>query len=151
MQVKLAAGTRAATVIHAKDDADGDRHGFKLERAELGTDWDGDPITTLTVTEIEATPTSQAAPDALTNNEQIALSCLDKAIEAEGILATVGDNFEERNVATAKSWRDWFYRVGKPGDKIDTKRKAFDRARDALISKARIASRDDFVWRPDVW
>lgn len=50
--MKLADGTRTATVIHAKDDADGDRHGFKLDRVDLGRDPDGDPITTLIVAEM---------------------------------------------------------------------------------------------------
>ena len=49
--VKLDDGTRTATVIHAKDDADGDRFGFTLERVELGRDDDDDPIATLIVEE----------------------------------------------------------------------------------------------------
>lgn len=148
---KLADGTRTATIIHAKDDADGDRFGFKLEPTSLGTDPDGDPITTLTVTELTEPGEAPGKAVRLTDNEQIALTCLDRAIAAEAVLATVGDNFEERRVATAASWRAWFYQKGKPDESQDTRLKAFTRARDGLIAKGRVACQDSFVWRPEVW
>jgi hypothetical protein len=149
--VKQVDGTRCATVIHAKDDVDGDRHGFTLDRAELGTDDDGDPITTLTVTELPDAPIKVKPGPKLTNNEQIALECLDKSLNADGVLATVGDNYEERKVTTVARWRIWFYRCGTPGETSDTRLKAFNRSRDGLISKKRVASQDEFVWRPEVW
>ena len=148
---KLADGTRTATVVHAKDDADGDRFGFKLEPANLGTDPDGDPITTLTVTALTEPGEAPGKAVRLTDNEQIALACLDRAIAAEAVLATVGDNFEERRVATATSWRAWFYQKGKPDESQDTKLKAFNRARDGLIAKGRVTCQDSFVWRPETW
>lgn len=148
---KQADGTRTATVVHAKDDADGDRFGFKLEQAELGVDEDGDPITTLTVTELLDPPSLGAKPVSLTNNEKIALHCLEEAMKADGMLAIVGEAIEERPVVTAASWRAWFYRTGKPDDSQETKQKAFIRARDGLLSKRKVASQDDYVWRPDSW
>lgn len=51
---KLADGSRAATLVHSKDDADGMRWAFTLALVELGTDDDGDKITTLIVVEDEA-------------------------------------------------------------------------------------------------
>src|SRR6185437_6783555 len=45
-------GSRAAKVVHAKDDADGWQFGFRLEPVTLGEDEDGDTITTLIVEEI---------------------------------------------------------------------------------------------------
>jgi RecA-family ATPase len=44
-------GSRTAKVVHAKDDADGQEFGFRLEVVDLGSDSDGDPITTLIVEE----------------------------------------------------------------------------------------------------
>jgi AAA domain len=149
--MKQADGTRFATVVHAKDDADGDRHGFQLDRADLGTDADGDPITTLTVTELADPPPRVPPPTKLTDNEDIALLCLDQSLKADGVLATVGEDFEERKVTTAACWKTWFYRSGMPDEAADTRLKAFKRARDGLISKKRVGSWDDFVWRPEVW
>ena len=44
-------GSRTAKVVHAKDDADGHEFGFWLKVVDLGSDSDGDPITTLIVEE----------------------------------------------------------------------------------------------------
>lgn len=82
----------------------------------------------------------------LSNNEQIALLCLAKALRASGMMATVGENFAERSVVTEKDWRQWFYQEGKPGDEQHTKRMAFNRARDALMAKGRVAAQNDYVW-----
>ena len=49
-------GSRIATVVHAKDDADGMRWGFALDVVEQGIDADGDPITTLIVREMTEAP-----------------------------------------------------------------------------------------------
>jgi hypothetical protein len=49
--VKLDDGSRVATVVHAKDDQDGMRRGFTSDVVALGTDDDGDAITTLLVSE----------------------------------------------------------------------------------------------------
>jgi hypothetical protein len=144
-------GSRSATVIHAKDDADGDRHGFTMDRAELGKDDDGDLITTLTVTEMVQAPLRREQVAKLGVNDQIALDCLDQALKADGTLATVGNDFEERPVTTAADWKRWFDRCGKPGESADTRLKAFNRSRDSLISKQRVASQHDYVWRPEVW
>lgn len=140
-------GTRTAHVVHAKDDADGDRHGFKLERVELRTDADGDPVTTLIVEEM-AEPSAVASRAArLTDNEQIAMRCLDKATKASGVMATVGENFAEQKVVTEADWRKMFYQEGKPGEDQETKQKAYKRAKDSLLAKGCVASENDFVWR----
>ena len=149
---KIDNGSRAATLVHSKDDADGARWGFKLDVVELGTDADGDPITTLIVSETTEAP-GQAAEKAapLTKNEQIALTILDKAMKAESTLATVGPDHEERPTVAENVWRRWFYAEAKPGETQNTKRQAFNRALDGLMAKNRIAAREDFIWRPDVW
>jgi hypothetical protein len=52
---------------------------------------------------------------------------------------------------TALCWKAWFYRSGMPDETAGTRRKAFNRARNGLISKGRVISQDNFVWRPEVW
>jgi hypothetical protein len=144
--LKLADGSRVATVVHAKDDADGDRHGFNLNRVELGMDPDGDAITTLIVAEMAEPTAATSGPVRLSSNEQIALRCLDKSMKANGVIATVGENFDERSVVAQADWRRWFYQEAKPGDDPNTKRMAFNRARDALLAKNRVEAENDYVW-----
>jgi hypothetical protein len=140
-------GTRVATVIHAKDDADGWAMGFTLDVVELGTDEDGDPITTLVGSETLGPPPQKAATKApLSANMQIALNTLNSAIQASGIMATVGEDFSEVKVVREAVWRDWFYREGKPGADPEAKRKAFRRAVDDLVAQELIGNRDELVW-----
>jgi hypothetical protein len=147
--VKLPDGSRLATVVHAKDDPDGMRWGFDLESVELGRDGDGDKITTLVVQEkSEAGSQPDAAPK-LTSNEQIALRCLNEALKASGTMATVDVDFGERKVTSVQNWREWFYRTGKPGESADTQLKAFNRAKDGLIAKGRVAAERDYVFQAE--
>ena len=39
---------------------------------------------------------------------------------------------------------------GKPGVSKDTQKNAFQRACNSLLNQQRIASRDGFIWRPDM-
>ncbi len=148
---KLQDGSRVATVVHAKDDADGMRWGFALDMVELGTDDDGDAITTMIVREMTEVPEKATRAPPLSNNEQIALACFDKAMKAEGMVATVGDNHEERPVLQELAFRRRYYTEAKPGENQETKRQAFKRAVEGLLAKGRLACRDDLFWRPDTW
>jgi hypothetical protein len=143
---KGADGNRTATVTAAKDDPDGGAMGFKLRVIEVGTDQDGDPITTCIVEEqAEPATVSQGGPS-LTTNEKIAMRCFDSAFKADAIPATTGADFTERLVIRADDWRRWFYQEGKPGEDQSTKRKAFNRAKDGLLAKNRIAAENDLLW-----
>jgi RecA-family ATPase len=140
-------GSRSAKIVHAKDDSDGHAFRFTLKSVDLGTDEDGDPVTTLTVEELDAAPTREA--EALTGNEKAALRTLEQAMKASGQMAAIGDDGAERQVVHVEHWRAWFYRECKPGDSQDAKKKAFQRVRDGLLSKGLIVARDDFIWRPN--
>ncbi len=125
------------------------RWGFALDVAELDTDDDGDAITTLIVRKTPEAPVKAEKAPSLSNNEQIALACFDKAMKAEGIIATVGDDHEERPVLQKLAFRRWYYTEAKPGEHQETKRQALLRAVDGLLAKGRLARRDDFFWRHD--
>jgi hypothetical protein len=144
--VKQSDGSRLATVVHAKDDADGMRWAFTLEKVELGTDDDGDPITTLLVNEAAEPPAAAEKTEPLSDNEQIGMRTLRAAMKAHAILATVGEDHSERAVVTEADWRAWYYREGKPGESQDTKKKAFQRIVAGLQAKGLISSRDNFIW-----
>jgi hypothetical protein len=140
-------GTRTATIIHAKDDADGARMAFTLEIVDLGTDSDNDPITTLVLNEMETPLPQKVQTEQLSKNEDLALGCLQKAINADAVLIHVGDPPVERAAVTVEQWRTWFYVEGKPGEAQETKRQAFKRAVEALQWKKRIGAENDYIWR----
>jgi hypothetical protein len=144
---KLADGSRTATVVHCKDDEDGMAFGFKLDGVHLGIDEDGDPITTLIGSEThELVPERAPVKEKLPANAQIALNTLNSALNAAGIMATLGDDNAEVKAIYIQTWRDWFCREGKPADNEATQRKAFLRAVDSLLAKTLIGSRDGLVW-----
>lgn len=145
--VKLEDGSRIATVVHAKDDADGMRWGFSLGAVELGTDQDGDPITTLVVEEkVEAPASAPGAGQHISDGLQIGLKTLHAAMKAHAVVATVGEGHAEQAVVTEADWRAWYYREGKPGEAQETKQKAFRRLVDGLLAKNLVGSWDGFVW-----
>lgn len=66
-------GTRSATVTAAKDDPDGAAMAFALGVVDMGTDADGDPITTCIVHEADATPIGTQKPKEARLRDQPAL------------------------------------------------------------------------------
>jgi hypothetical protein len=77
------AGNATATVEHMKDGAEGDVLAFRLETVEVGTDDDGDPITSCVVEPADAVPVSAADP--LTANQKTMFGILHDA-GAAGLL-----------------------------------------------------------------
>jgi hypothetical protein len=139
-------GNRTATMVHAKDDSDGALMPFSLRQVGLGTDGDGDPVTTLVFEEAGPHTGSPAAKQKLTHNEAIGLKCLTRAMTADAILTTVGDGLPERVAVHVEHWRRWFYQEGMPGTGQNTKKTAFSRVRTSLISKGVVQASSDFVW-----
>jgi hypothetical protein len=80
-----------------------------------------------------------------TKNERVALKMLDEAMQAFGFMAPVFDG-NEGQVVRVEDWRTYFYDHAKPGEDADTKRKAFGRARDALLAKQLIGSTANMIW-----
>lgn len=142
--LKLDDGSRQATVVHAKDDPDGMRWGFKLEPVELGIDGDGDPITTLITIETDNKPPPPKAKDDLSANQQIAMTALFAALAESAFEMPLGDGIRIKVVAV-DTWRQWFFQQ-KPGDNKDTKERTFRRVADELKAKAKIGCLDTVVW-----
>jgi hypothetical protein len=147
--MKLEDGSRTATVVHAKDDADGMRWGFDLEGVELGTDKDDDPITTLIVNEKHEAPAAASKSAKLSDNEKIGMRCFASAMKSSKIMATVGEDHAQRAVITKEDWRKAFDREGMPGETAHNRTVAFGRVLKSLLAKELIATVDDFLWQPD--
>jgi hypothetical protein len=84
IQVAKSGGAHSLTVTKGRDEADGQTYGFKLNVVELGTDEDGDPITTCVIEEEEngAGPSSRKIK--LTPSQRLAFDCFREAIVEYG-------------------------------------------------------------------
>ena len=83
----------------------------------------------------------------LSGKQRIALEALDDALAAQGQIRT-GTDWPPCPVVLVEHWREAFYRHGlTSGDNPDTRKKAFQRARDAMMERGVIRIFDEHVWR----
>ena len=145
-------GIVTAKVEHMKDDEAGAVIGSKLERVELGTDSEGDPITSCVIVASEAgeagpklTKVQRFAFDAL---RKILASAIDSIeVKPDSALAAKGIPAGKRACRSA-TWREHFYETY-PADKADTKKKALLRATLDLTNLGLVELTGEYVWRPD--
>lgn len=114
---------------------------FSLMSVELGTGQDGKPITSAALR-----PMGDFSSDVvqrMSDMQILALNAYEAAVKAVGTLNPDGV-FAGLHL---DDWRDQFYRKH-TGDSIDTKRRAFNRARKDLVELRRFKVEDD-VYHPD--
>lgn len=114
---------------------------FSLMSVVLGTGQDGKPITSAALR-----PMGDFSSDVvqkMSDMQILALNAYEAAVKAVGTLDAEG-NFAGLHL---DHWRDQFYRKH-TGDSIDTKRRAFNRARKDLVELRRFKVEDD-VYHPD--
>ena len=109
-----------------KDGADGAEHGFRLEVIELGTDDDGDTLTSCAIAPDDHAPRHKLMTEA--QRQGIAAYCL--ACEAGNGMLDAAGNFIGLHL---EAWRDSFYRIS-TADTPDAKKKAFQRIRKDLAA-----------------
>ncbi|PKO86016.1 MAG: hypothetical protein CVU18_17115 [Betaproteobacteria bacterium HGW-Betaproteobacteria-12] len=129
-------GARRWKLDKAKDGKDGEEHGFRLTVVELGTDADGDTVSSCVI-EPDSGATRQFARP-LKGNRQLAFTALENAARASGIL-------NERGEFVGVTFADWyaeFFRIS-TADNKEAKRKAFARAREDLAADGHIEVDND--------
>jgi hypothetical protein len=123
-------GTITVTVEHMKDGEASAPMACKLERIELGTDDDGDPITSCVVVPVEgvAAVGTKGGPK-LPPAAKLALDQLVELIASDDSEPAPASNHIPRSVrvCSAVLWRENFYKAH-VGGKPDAKQKAFVRA-----------------------
>lgn len=140
---KAANGGRTANVTAAKDDPDGAKMDFRLTVVVLGTDDDGDPITTCQVE--ESTALAEAAIP-MKHRENKALQILRSLITEKGQPLPVGCP-DGMLCITEALWRKECEAQHLSGAvKLDDRRRAFSRASEGLIQKAIVTTGEGFVW-----
>lgn len=148
----LAVGDGVATVEKQRDGVAGERFPFRLEVVELGTDPDGDPITTCLVAHQDAVqaPTRDKAI-ALSGVAMVALQALHEAVGEYGE-AMGGSSTIPAGVRAVKldDWRTRFrLRYGSDGEgqrDQDAIRQAFKRAREQLLKAGKVGISHPYCW-----
>lgn len=149
---------RAATVLKAKDDADGARLTFMLDLVEMGDDDDGDKVTTCTVREIEDIDLPKRSKEnALTKMERLWFETLQEAFMRETSVKVVvpEPGMQPQSTITRTQAREWFLRRGLIGvteNVTDQKvisqvdRNKISNILNALNSKKKIGINNNHIW-----
>jgi hypothetical protein len=132
IEVRREGDSREWCIAKAKDGADGLGHQFKLEVVDLGTDTDGDPITSCVVKLGQRG--TKVKP--LTAPQQIGLNAF-----MEAALHNAPTPDDQRVRATLEEWRDAYYRRS-GANTTDNKRRAFNRVRVELLDLGRVREID---------
>ena len=118
---------------------------FSLQSVHLGTDQDGDAVTSAVVIPADA-PTPRRKP--LTGKTEVAMQALHDAIRDHGEAVEGRDYPHNRKAVKTGRWRHAFGQHGLSGDGTspDAARKAFSRAKEKLIDENYIREFNDLVW-----
>jgi hypothetical protein len=141
---------KVATVTKANDQAEGVLTQFKAEIAVLGTDEDGEEITTaiISVDPCGSADAKSEKKTKLTQTERRALDMLTNAIVDLGKEPPSSNEFPRKiKVVPIDTWRTYCERGGlSQGETKDAFRVAFKRVSLSLANKHRIGILDGFVW-----
>jgi hypothetical protein len=144
-------GTIVVTVEWMKDGA-GEEETLAsiLESIEVGTDEDGEAITSCIVVESDYVPAkSGRRGKTLAKGAKIALTALQEAIAQAGVAAPDSNHIPQGvRVVSAKLWKEYACNRGITGEETteDAKRKAFTRAMTALIADGHVGNWQDHCW-----
>ena len=145
-----AAGNIFATVEQAKDEEVGLEIVSRLVVVEVGTDDDGDPITSCVIEPVGEPAATKAAkkPERLPGAAQIALRALREAVNELGEVPPASNHIPANvRTVTIDQWRERAYRLGVSGsDKPRARQAAFQRAHSVLVTARHAA-----VWEPHAW
>ncbi|MEQ3642828.1 MAG: helicase RepA family protein [Paracoccus sp. (in: a-proteobacteria)] len=120
---------------------------YRLKSVFLGTDDDGDKVTSAVVEQADIQKTDKR--ERVSGRVQVALNALHDALRDKG---RVIRSSELPNVPVVElaEWQAYCDRVGlTDSDNADTKARTFRRHRDALMDKNRIRIFDNYVWVTD--
>jgi hypothetical protein len=140
-------GIITARVEHMKEGEAGAVLASKLDRVELGTDSDGDPISSCVIVASEAS----AAGPKLPKVQQLAYDALKRTLKDEGVEVKAGSEMANKGVPVgqraclAESWRQCFYRLH-DANKQATKRQALFRATLDLEEAKLIMLAGAYIW-----
>ena len=141
-------GEVIVTVELAKDFAEGTEIVSRLERVELGTDADGDPITSLVVLPVEGPIQGRTATRKLSPRQRLALAALDECAASSGAPVPSSLELPARTVVVQlNAWREELYRKGVLDPDAKSPREEFKRVRNSLHARGLIGVSGELVWK----
>jgi hypothetical protein len=150
IEVTRDAGSKVATarVTKQRDFATDGMLSFTLRQVEIGVDSDGSPVMSCIVEEQEASATTGAPPKLrLSAAQQRALQLLGKAIDEAGEVPPASNHIPAgARCVTEDVWRRYAYLGGISAGDQGAKKKAFQRAAEALVAVGRVGKWEPFVW-----
>ncbi|QDM32175.1 AAA family ATPase [Tardiphaga sp. vice352] len=144
LQVQITGSAiKTATVIKANDQPDGALTSFGMDTIALGTDEDGDPVTTGILSARAFAGPQSTKP--ISPRLVLALDALSRAIEAHGTVAPAVAGMGNKAVAV-DHWREELFRAGVLDKAAANPRADFKRIKDPLTVANRIEEQDGLVW-----
>ena len=141
-------GEVIVTLELAKDFAEGTQIVSRLEPIEVGTDPDGDKITSLLVLPAEVTSATRNVTRKVSDRQRLALAALDECASSSGKPAPANWELAGRTVVVQVSaWREELYRKGVLDRDAKSRREEFKRVRQQLQARGLIGIRDDLAWK----
>ena len=141
----------AMTVEWMKDGPEGETVHSRLEPVDVGTDQDGETITSCVVVPVAASGASMAKKAApLPKAAQTALRALREALDQHGSIPPISSYIPRSiTVVGVDVWRKYAYLRGISSSSEDRARQqAFKRASEFLIGSGHVGFWDDQVWLP---
>jgi hypothetical protein len=137
-----------ATVELMKDGPQGEEFASRLEVVEIGTDDDGDKITSCVIVPVEGLAPRKEKPKKLPAAAAKALKALHEIIDDAGIIPPHDSYIPPgMRAVTVDQWRDHTFKRGISGSgEMKSKQQAFRRAFDQLAENHRIAISEPYVW-----
>jgi hypothetical protein len=142
-------GTIFVTVEFMKDGTEGDSIASRLECVELGTDEDGEPITSCVVVKSEANCAKVAKRGkSLSKSAQIALKALQMAVIKAGEQPPASNYIPPKvRTVSLNLWREYAYGCGISGsDDARAKQAAFKRGAEALLAAEIVGAWQEHRW-----
>jgi hypothetical protein len=140
-----ATGNRSWAIQWAKDDGEGQPHGFTLRTVDLGEDEDGDQMRSCTVAPTDTADAGKARRT-LRDNEKVAYEALLAAIvDHPDPTPRAHDIPHHAKGVTMKRWREHAVRY-LPQDTVKRRNEAFNRAVKTLVADRFVHHVAGFVW-----
>lgn len=149
VHVTKSATARSAEVVKSSDHEEGQRVAFSLKSVTIGQDEQGAPITAPVVVEETSPGVRQKAgkrAKPIPKNEQLALNALCDALVDHGELVVNPHIPIGRKVVKLEKWRDYAWQRGLGGEEVESRQKAFKRAKENLAGGGHVG-----IWEPYAW
>ena len=120
---------------------------YTLRQSVLGSDEDGEDMTSCVVEPTDASPGETRGKPKLTDPARLAWDALDEALIDHGVVQPIASVPNGGRAVSIETWRHHAYRKGIAEGSDEAKKKAFQRVRQSLQAKRMIGIEGEWAWR----